>query len=200
MKICKQIEDWIPLYHSGDLEPAEKLRVETHLAECPACREFSLEMQNLQNILKPEAIFIDPNYGAELVVNIQNRLQSQKRRRKLFYYLVPSFGAAAIMLVLGLNITGNHSLSRQWAKNSAVVDLYVEMTHSGYFSETPEIVFDQLNVSENEQVADEIQQNLREEIIAVDSPAPVDNYVVATAHLSDQDFESFLKEVENFTL
>jgi len=200
MKICKQIEDWIPLYNSGDLEPAEKLQVETHLAECPVCREFNREMQSLQNILKPDAISIAPNYGAALVVNIQNRLQSQKRRRKLMYYLVPSLGAAVILVVLGLNITGNHSLSRQWAKNGAVVDLYVEMTHSGYFSETPEIVFDQINASENEQTADEIQQNLREEIIAVDSPAPVDNYVVATAHLNDQDFESLLKKVENFTL
>ncbi|MFH1214481.1 MAG: zf-HC2 domain-containing protein [Candidatus Neomarinimicrobiota bacterium] len=200
MPICKQIEDLIPLYNSGDLDTAEKLQVENHLAECSECRELRREMQNMQNILRPGEITIDPNYGAELVVNIQNRFQNRRRHRKLMYYLIPAFSSLVIMVVLGFNIIGNNSLSKQWTKNSTIVDLYADLVHSGYFSEEPEIVFDQLNTGENEQISDEIQQNLRQEIIAASSPTPVDNYVVATAHLNDQDFESFLKKVEDFTL
>jgi len=200
MKTCLQIEDLIPLYNSGDLNNAGKLQVEKHLAECAACRQFNLEMQNLQKVLQAEAVSVDPNYGAELVVKIQNRLQKHKRQRKFMYYAVPALTALVVIVVLGFNLVGNNTLSRQWAKNSSAVDLYVDLTHSGYFSEEPENVFDQLSTSENQQISNEIQQSLRQEIITTNSPVPVDNYVIATAHLDDQDFELFLKKVEEFTL
>jgi predicted anti-sigma-YlaC factor YlaD len=200
MKICKQIEKFIPLYSSGDLEPADKMKVESHLAECPACRAYLREIQSLQKLLLPEEVVIDSHYSAQLVVNLQNSIQHRARRRRKLYYLVPAFSSLAVIAILTFNLISSNSLSRQYAENSTAVDLYVDLTHSGFFTETPEIVFDQLDESANKAIAEEIQQHLREDLISDDIAVPVDNYIVATAHLSDQDFRSLLKTVEEFTL
>lgn len=200
MKICRRIKDAIPLFMTGDLDASEKKLVETHLANCPTCQQFSRETQNLLKGLRPITITTNQNYGAELVVKIQNRLQNKRRRQKLMHYLVPAFSSIAILIVVGFNILGNNSFSRQWLKHSAVVELYVDLTHSGCFTEMSEIAFDQMDIGENDQIIGEMRQKISAEIVAGESSVPVDDYVVATAYLTDQDFESFLKNVKDFTL
>jgi len=200
MRICKRFENLMPLYFSNGLSASERKLVANHLAECPACLQYSHGIQNLLNDLKPGAISVDPNYGAELVVNIQNRLQKKRRQQKLMYYLVPAFSSIILMIIVGLNLLSRNSLSSQWLKNSTSVDLYVDLTHSGYFAETPEIAFDQINTSENDQITEELWQRIRTEMIENSGPVPVDDYIEATTHLTDQEFDSFLREIENYTL
>ncbi|MDD5540875.1 MAG: zf-HC2 domain-containing protein [Candidatus Marinimicrobia bacterium] len=200
MKICKQIEDLIPLYYSGDLNANERKLVENHLDGCPTCLKFSRSTRTLLNDLKPVDIPIDKNYGAELVVNIQNRLQRNRRQRKLMYYLVPAFSSIVLMIIVGLNVFSHNSLSRQWLNNNTMVELYSDLTHSGFFSEMSEVAFEQINTNENDRIASELSHKIGAEIIETSGSAPVDDYIVATAHLTDREFESFLKEIENFTL
>ena len=45
---CEKYELLIALEVTGDLSPRELAKVETHLAACPACREFAAEMQTSQ--------------------------------------------------------------------------------------------------------------------------------------------------------
>ena len=37
---CRQIVDFVDAYRTGALAPAERLRFEGHLAECPECRDY----------------------------------------------------------------------------------------------------------------------------------------------------------------
>ncbi|HOO14361.1 MAG TPA: zf-HC2 domain-containing protein [Candidatus Marinimicrobia bacterium] len=200
MKICKQIKDYLPLFFTGDLDESAKRLVENHLKDCPACRKFSYEIQHLIDDLQPDPVNIEPNYGAELVVKIQNRLHNERRPKKLKYYLVPVLGSIIIFIIIGFNLMRNQSISSQWLSNDNIIDLYMNWTHSGYFSEMPEDVFDFVNFNENELITSELRQKISSVVLSTNSNLLIDDYIESTAFLTDQDFESVLEEIEKSIL
>ncbi|HPC36646.1 MAG TPA: zf-HC2 domain-containing protein [Candidatus Marinimicrobia bacterium] len=197
MKICKQIENLLPLYYTGDLDESDKRLVENHLEDCPTCRQFSHEIQYLLNDLQPDPVNIDPNYGAELVVKIQNRLHNEWRPRKLRSYLVPVLASILIFIIIGFNLVRNPSGSSQWLSNDNIIDFYMDLTHSGYFSEMPDDAFDFLNLNENDLITNETRHKISTVVLATNNNLLIDDYVESIAYLTDQDFELVLKEIEN---
>jgi anti-sigma factor RsiW len=53
--LCQEIESRILDYQEGRLPPAQRARVETHLAGCAACREFARQLQQLDAVLAARA-------------------------------------------------------------------------------------------------------------------------------------------------
>jgi len=66
MKACKNYEDLLPLYASGDLSSTDHNKVEEHLKECKGCRDYQLSLSTITALMERDVVEISPSYGAEL--------------------------------------------------------------------------------------------------------------------------------------
>jgi anti-sigma factor RsiW len=94
---CEGLELRISEYLDGELDPAERGRIERHLAECERCRRFTEELRRADRALAPAArrlAMSGPPSSAE-------RLWGRHRRRRNFSIGWKSAAAAAMIGLTG---------------------------------------------------------------------------------------------------
>lgn len=96
------IQKHLPAYCGGDLEPAERELVETHLAECPDCRS---ELANLQTTLRLIRTTPEVEPPPWLTGRIMARIREQQTEKRswlprLFYPLHIKLPLEAIALLM----------------------------------------------------------------------------------------------------
>lgn len=57
MTSCREVRELLVLFAEGELGPHERLRVETHLVECAACREEASRIETVRSALSDPELF-----------------------------------------------------------------------------------------------------------------------------------------------
>ena len=80
---CREFEDLILEYCEGAASPAARAAVDTHVAACPACREFLAEQQDLELRFSCSAVpaSLSPAFSRRLVAKIADQRSSSRLRR-----------------------------------------------------------------------------------------------------------------------
>jgi hypothetical protein len=136
MNLCKKINQLLVLYAEDELLQQERESVEAHLQHCSKCQLELEKYKKLQAGLTGEKIEIPASYSSELIVNLNNRLQTQKFTGKK---LVPAVSFALVVLLVLLALfpgkntnvdnkifTEEYLLYRQYAGYSLDREIYKE--------------------------------------------------------------------------
>ncbi|MFH1620229.1 MAG: zf-HC2 domain-containing protein, partial [bacterium] len=98
-KICREN---LSAYLDGEMPPAEKLLLESHVAACAECREILDELKSLSLSIKKHAVEPVP-------VSLRNKVFNNSGKKPYFHeWLKPAFTvslAAAGVLIIFNNLT-----------------------------------------------------------------------------------------------
>lgn len=98
------VEDLLVPYVRGELEGAERARVETHLGACAACRQARAEVERLAAVLARAPA--PPVHWGAYRAELRDKLAQRGRRRWRWSWMpVPmalATGLAAVLLYVGL--------------------------------------------------------------------------------------------------
>jgi len=197
MNPCKEYEDLIPLYSTGDLDAESQIQVANHLRNCEACRQYQLSLSSIIAVMKQDRISIPGSYGAELVVALNRRLEKRKAQQKQLLWAIPAFTSTfAILLITVFSLFNSKTVSNQWLVQLNREHSYMNFSNVGYFGE---ILLDDDSdaVTETNFSTDEIVKNAIYQIIEEKSLPEVDRYLVATINLNDDEFQNIIKQMTN---
>ena len=199
MKVCNDISSRLPLFASGDLEPAETERIEQHLASCEACRAELQELREIEALIAADSVEVAPHYGSSLVVNIQERLERERRqKRQKALWLIPAFASIALLLVLTLTIfRSSQNGQSDFLSNLSQTALYAELTHGGFFDDTFYRTDENGQLLEIETEQREWNRHAAAYILNESFDTKLDDYVMATAAMDDDEFEQLLEQIKN---
>ncbi len=111
---CEQIEELIPLYVGGDLEPSEADDLRHHLTDCAQCRRLHEDFQASQTWLTTFAVpEFDEASLATLRASVLNEIERQEKRGSWLDWLLPKWNprlvlavsTAALVAVTALSVT-----------------------------------------------------------------------------------------------
>lgn len=101
---CPRIED-LSAYADGEATPAQRARLDAHLAACPTCRHWLDALHGVQAQMRT---WSDDSLGFDLSQVVRGRIEAQPRpaapvrSRPGWRWLVPAGMGAAASLALGL--------------------------------------------------------------------------------------------------
>lgn len=195
MQPCKQYELDIPLYVTGDLESPQAERLAEHLTECDACRHHYQEMQRLIDLLHPEAVTVDPAYGSELLVALNERIHRSRspiiRWRQVLAY-------ASGLLVLVTTIFMVQKLVFTKVEDIAENDVsFTDLLKIGYFAELP--------LHDNEEDLSDHDLFFHKELVTSAAASfleesrylPVENFIEVTTPLEETEFKALVEYCAN---
>jgi len=193
MQPCKILEDLIPLYISGDLDAAEADRVREHLSTCPSCQSFYHDLQKITKLLHAEPIEMDPAYGAELVVALNDRLHARevraRRWHKMMVYASTLLVIFSTVVLLKERFFKTEQPALSWSE-----DYYSALLKIGYFNEMPLLAGsdekEPLTVDKVNMVND-----LALNVLTGNRLLPVEDFVEVTAPLAESEFESIYQNL-----
>ena len=99
MKACIDFKLDISRRLDGELDAGSSARLETHLAECPGCRAFAAELENLKGL------FTEATPKGTASPGFRTRvLDALRRERRRTFLAYPLWSAAAAVLVAALTV------------------------------------------------------------------------------------------------
>ena len=106
------VKDLLPLYHDGELSPAQVRRVEQHLEECPQCAAELEDLCALQSLLKgaetPQALSSSQRFAEHVNLRLGQQVRAEEKISlgKILWNLVPwsLLGGWAFMQAISLVI------------------------------------------------------------------------------------------------
>jgi len=199
MNLCDKINELIPLFITNDLNSDEYSMVNKHLEQCRTCKKNLEELSRINRAIAGEKIEINPMYGANLVVNINNAVPKSKKRKPLVW-AVPALSALAIFLVvIFVNIFDSASLTDSFLSDNEDTMLFAQLTNSGFFNN---YTLDETNGNTDyfDEISLELNSDVAQYLLATEDNPLSDDYVVATANLSDEKFDLLLQDIEEYQL
>ncbi|MBN2601051.1 MAG: zf-HC2 domain-containing protein, partial [Candidatus Marinimicrobia bacterium] len=196
MKQCKEYEDLIPLYVTGDLDAESQVEVEMHLHGCEACRQYQLSLSSIITTMNQDRIRIPKSYGAELVVTLNHRLEKRQARQKQLLWAIPAFTSTfAILLITVFSLFNSETSSNQWLAQLNQDHSYINFSNVGYFGEM--LMEDDIDsAAETNLSTDEIFKNAVYQIIEEKSLSEIDRYLAATIQLNEAEFQNIINEMK----
>ena len=122
--LCEEIENRILDYQENQLSAAQRAEVETHLAGCPACREFARQLQQLDAALAARVKI--PALSAGFDRQVRERIQaapaalSEAQRAERKRQLQAEFEAGMARIVRGSFALGRLLNYLAWPALAAV--------------------------------------------------------------------------------
>ena len=112
---CNMIQDLLPLYHDGVCSQESREIIESHFAECPACKEYYAMMCEADEIIPQPH---EENIEQEKVASFQ----SVSRRLKKRQIVAAALGATVFLLIIivGIEILKNYSEVVPYSNNISV--------------------------------------------------------------------------------
>jgi len=196
MKACKNYEDLLPLYASGDLSSTDHNKVEEHLKECKGCRDYQLSLSTITALMERDVVEISPSYGAELVVALNRRLDRRSTWQKRLFWTIPAFATAmAVVVITIISLIKTEPAGNQWIAELNLEHDYLNFTDTGYFGEIP---VDDSDISNGD--VDLSTYDLYRDAVCqiVENPqiCEIDSYLLATGNLDDEDFKKMIEQLK----
>ncbi len=124
-RICKQLEELYPAFVLDAVEPAERTKIEQHIAECSACASIVAEYRPVADALAFAAPIVEPPADLKYRVLAAALLKAPSPTWFANWsawfgnlFRAPAFSAVALGLVVALGIW-NFSLQNQLAQQAA---------------------------------------------------------------------------------
>ncbi|MCK4640227.1 MAG: zf-HC2 domain-containing protein [Candidatus Marinimicrobia bacterium] len=196
MKACKDYEDLLPLYVSGDLSSTDYNKVNEHLKECQECRDYQLSLSAITAIMERDSVEMSPGYGSELVVALNRRLDRRSIWQKRLLWTIPAFATAmAVVLITVISLIKTEPAGNQWITELNLEHDYLNFTDTGYFGE---ILADDSDISNGDVdlFTDDLYRDAVYHIVENPQISDVDSYLLATANLDDKDFEKVIEQLK----
>ena len=119
---CKRIQSLIALLVGNDLDDAETLQVERHIATCPHCRAYHQEMQAsyeaLQNSADETVYESQPSLWPQLSARLFPTTTPQNTRSQAFNGWIPALAITAATLMIMVFSNTRHQ-TPDWAETSS---------------------------------------------------------------------------------
>ncbi|MDX2043808.1 MAG: zf-HC2 domain-containing protein [Acidobacteriota bacterium] len=97
---CEHIEQLIPLYVGGDLEPPEADDLRHHLTGCALCRRLNEEFQASHTWLSTFAVpEFDEASFATLRASVLSQIERQEKRGSWIHWLLPKWNPRLVLAV-----------------------------------------------------------------------------------------------------
>ncbi|MCG2715192.1 MAG: zf-HC2 domain-containing protein [Candidatus Marinimicrobia bacterium] len=196
MKACKDYEDLLPLYASGDLSSTDHNKVSEHLKECKECRDYQLSLSAITAVMKRDSVEMTPGYGVELVVALNRRLDRRSTWQKRLFWTIPAFATAmAVVVITIISLIETEPAGSQWVAELNREYDYLNFTDAGYFGEIP---VDDSDISNGDVdlSTDDLYRDAVYHIVENPQISDVDSYLLATANLDDEDFEKVIEQLK----
>ncbi|MBL7067105.1 MAG: zf-HC2 domain-containing protein [Candidatus Marinimicrobia bacterium] len=196
MKSCKDYEDLLPLYTSGDLSSTDHNKVSEHLKECKECRDYQLSLSAITAVMKRDSVEMTPGYGAELVVALNGRLDRRSTWQKRLLWTIPAFATAmAVVVITIISLIETEPAGNQWVAELNRERDYLNFTDTGYFGEIP---VDDSDISNGDidLSTDDLYRDAVYQIVENPQISEVDSYLLATANLDNEDFEKVIEQLK----
>ena len=199
MKQCEYYRDLIPLYLGNDLSDEDMKIVKAHIESCEQCAKFAKNVEFIESSIAGEQPGIDKSYGAELVVNINDRIEKRRRNQKRFLVGSPVF-ASILLAVALIFIFKVDNASKSFISDINDTEVLLRMMNSGFLSEITYLDDVDDRISDLEATDANIIQGTIELVLEEDQAYPINSYLLATGNLNDSDFEKLVEEVYNSIL
>lgn len=192
MKRCKYFQNLIPLYITNDLSEHEKSLVESHIIDCEKCSQFAKEIGIINSAVAKGKVEVSPSYGAELVVNVNKRIEKRAKNRKRLFVTIPAVGAVALVIIavtflfLGNGTMQNNSINSY--------DDFFSIFHHGYFSENKLLEDELKNLVEVPEIDPELKEKAIEYFIDNNRGITMEEYLIATKELDNSEFNALIIE------
>jgi len=196
MKACKNYEDLLPLYASGDLSSTDHNKVSEHLEECQECRDYQLSLSAITAVMEQDNVEMSPSYGAELVVALNRRLDRRSTWQKRLLWTIPAFATAmAVVVIITISLIKTGPAGNQWIAELNLEYDYLNLTDIGYFGE---ILVNDSDISngDTDLSTDDLYRNVLYHIVENPQMSDVDSYLLATANLDDKDFKKVIEQLK----
>ncbi len=102
MNPCNEIHKKLILYIEDELSAQEKYRVENHLSHCTNCQQELAALRKVMAALPIEKPVIPENYGNELIVSINEELESRKSRNRKLIPALSMIAVAVVFLIVAI--------------------------------------------------------------------------------------------------
>jgi hypothetical protein len=193
MKQCKHFQNLIPLYITNDLSEHEKPLVESHIIDCEKCSQFAKEIGIINSAIAKGKVEVSPSYGAELVVNINKKIEKRAKKKKRLLVTAPAIGIATLVLiVVALLFLGNGTIQNN-SINS--YDDFFSIFHLGYFAENKLLEDEILNLVEIPEINPEVRGEAVGYLIENSRGITMEEYLTATSELDNSEFNSLIVKV-----
>ena len=196
MKSCKDYEDLLPLYASGDLSSTDHNKVNEHLKDCQECRDYKISLSTITAVMERDSVEMSPNYGAELVVALNKRLDRRSTWQKRLLWTIPAFATAmAVVVITVISLFKTEPAGNQWIAELNREYDYLNFTDVGYFGE---ILVNDSDISNGDVdlSTDDLYRDAAYQIVENPQISEVDSYLLATANLDDEDFEKMMEQLK----
>ncbi|MCD6440521.1 MAG: zf-HC2 domain-containing protein [Candidatus Marinimicrobia bacterium] len=195
MKACKDYEDLLPLYASGDLSSIDYNKVKEHLKDCKVCRDYQLSLASITAVMEQNSVEIPPGYGADLVVALNRRLDRRSAWQKRLLWTIPAFATAmAVVVITIISLIKNEPANNQWLADLNREQDYLSFTGTGYFGEIP--VDDNISNGDIDLSTDGLYRDAVCQIVENPQISDIDSYLLATGNLDDEDFKKMLEQLK----
>ena len=147
---CEDSRIYLPAYLDDELEVAENLRMQKHLADCADCRRAQEEQLALRSALRDPGLYAQatPDFAQriEAVVRRAAKEEAGKRRRWLWlgsfklgsFPWVPAMAAALIVAIIGILVTINSlRTSREQLMANAALTGHIRSLQPGHLVDVP---------------------------------------------------------------
>lgn len=201
MKHCEVYSDLIPLHITGDLSRKDRVKVRKHLPECESCRQAEYELSRIHSAIRTDKIEIHPAYGGELVVKINNRMEKHRKFIRRLLWGIPAIVTTVILVVLAVSIFRNEAPSSD-SFQAEFEDTYFihDLTNSGYFGEISPVLNDSLGTEDLEDSVKDLFTDIVLYVLNKESAPSVDEYLLATSSLDDEEFDVFFEDMKKIGL
>jgi predicted anti-sigma-YlaC factor YlaD len=102
----QHINHLLDQYYDGELGPARRRQVETHLAVCPACRAELEQMRQLSALLQgvplPDAFSSPQLFGAQVALRVSRQQVERSRYPGAAWHVVPVLLLCGVVVQQGL--------------------------------------------------------------------------------------------------
>ncbi len=125
---CSHSTQYLLLESSGELTPADRARLDAHLAGCPSCRSYRSALLHLGDETRADAVVPPPTRFSvtSLLVEAQRREAHEEARRRAWFGLGPrpvmAFAAAALVafsIGFGIVLMASHPQAPAVARTAA---------------------------------------------------------------------------------
>jgi anti-sigma factor RsiW len=146
---CEDSRTYLPAYLDNELEIAESLRMQRHLADCADCRQAEEEQLALRSALRDPGLYAHPSADfakrIEAAVRRQAKGEARSRRSAWFEFSgfesfrwVPAAAVLAIVAIIGgLLIINSLRSSRQQLIAGAVLTGHIRSLQPGHLVDVP---------------------------------------------------------------
>lgn len=146
MNLCEKTKELLVLFAEDELMPKDTAMVEKHLAECESCRIELEKYQNIMNNLVKTEYTLPASYSGELIVNINEKLDSRRARK---FKLAPAISFVTVLLVLSVSFLLKNDMPDINNIISEEYQLYKQYMTATYF-------YNSTILEESEEIASEL--------------------------------------------